>query len=59
MGRGVLDFLDVRSKVTPLVEDYDPTYEQQMREMVLAEDAGEAPDTQPDVVPFQYSLWQY
>ena len=59
MGRGILDFLDVRSKVTPMPEDYDPTYENQMREMILAEEAGEAPDTKPEVEPFQYSLWQY
>ena len=59
MGRGVLDFLDVRSKVTPLVDDYDPTYEQQMREMVLAEESGNAPESEAEVVPFQYSLWQY
>ena len=59
MGRDILDFLDIRSKVTPLADDYDPTYENQMREMLLKEKDGEAPDTAPEVAPFDFGTWQY
>ncbi len=59
MGRDILDFLDIRSKVTPLADDYDPTYENQMREMLLKEKDGEVPDTAPEVAPFDFGTWQY
>lgn len=58
MGRDMVDFLDVRSKVTPLVDDYDPTFEQQLRAMCMDEIEGRAPDTHPDVAPFEFNTWQ-
>ena len=59
MGRDILDFLDIRSKVTPLAEDYDPTYENQMREMLLNKKDGEEPKGKPEVAPFDFGTWQY
>ena len=59
MGRDIVDFLDIRSKVTPLVEDYDPTYEQKLRAMNIDANEGKAPTTRPEVAPFAYGGWQY
>lgn len=59
LGRDINHFLDVASAVTPLMEGYDDSYRQQLKEMIKKEQEGTLEKKECVTQPFAYNTWQH
>lgn len=58
MGRDFEHFLNVASRVEPVMDGYDDTYRQKLLEIIAKEENGTIEEQDNPVAPFSYNTWQ-